>query len=308
MPQTILITGGTGSIGRRLVQLLQEKGYSVSLLSRSNKPVPGVQVYQWDVKTGQIDAQAVANADAIIHLAGAGIADERWSDSRKREILESRTQSTALLAQALRTTPNQVRVFVSSSAIGYYGGDSGDRPVTETSPAGTDFLAQVSRAWERSVEEIAAIKTNDIPIRIVKIRTGVVLTMAGGALPKLAQPIKLGAGAPIGSGQQYISWIHVDDICRLYIQAIETQSWHGAYNGVAPDPVTNEELTRKIASVLNRPLILPKIPAFVIKLAFGELAVTVLGSSLVLNKRIAHETTFQYKFPKLRDALEDLLA
>ena len=308
MPQTILITGGTGTIGRRLIQLLYEKGYSISLLSRSNKPVPGVQVYQWDVKTGQIDAQAVANADAIIHLAGAGIADERWSDSRKREILESRTQSTALLAQALRTTPNQVRVFVSSSAIGYYGGDSGDRPVTETSPAGTDFLAQVSRAWERSVEEIATIKTNDIPIRIVKIRTGVVLTMAGGALPKLAQPIKLGAGAPIGSGQQYISWIHVDDICRLYIQAVETQSWHGAYNGVAPDPVTNEELTREIASVLNRPLILPKVPAFVIKLAFGELAVTVLGSSLVLNKRITHETTFQYKFPKLRDALEDLLA
>ena len=308
MPQTILITGGTGTIGRRLIQLLYEKGYSISLLSRSNKPVPGVQVYQWDVKTGQIDAQAVANADAIIHLAGAGIADERWSDSRKREILESRTQSTALLAQALRTTPNQVRVFVSSSAIGYYGGDSGDRPVTETSPAGTDFLAQVSRAWERSVEEITTIKTNDIPIRIVKIRTGVVLTMAGGALPKLAQPIKLGAGAPIASGQQYISWIHVDDICRLYIQALETQSWHGAYNGVAPDPVTNEELTREIASVLNRPLILPKVPAFVIKLAFGELAVTVLGSSLVLNKRITHETTFQYKFPKLRDALEDLLA
>ncbi len=308
MSQTILITGGTGSIGRRLVQLLQKKGYSVSLLSRSNKPVPGVQVYQWDVKTGQIDTQAIAGADAIIHLAGAGIADERWSDARKREILESRTQSTALLAQTLQKIPNRVRTFVSSSAIGYYGGDTGDRPVTESSQAGTDFLAHVTRAWERSVEEIAVIKTNGIPIRTVRIRTGVVLTMAGGALPKLAQPIRLGAGAPIGTGQQYISWIHVDDLCQMYIQALETESWHGAYNGVAPGPVTNEELTRQIADVLNRPLLLPKIPSFAIKLAFGELAVTVLGSSLVLNKRIAHETTFRYKFPKLREALEDLLS
>lgn len=307
MSQTILITGGTGSIGRRLVQLLQKKGYSVSLLSRSNKPVPGVQVYQWDVKTNQIDTQAIAGADAIIHLAGAGIADERWSDARKREILESRTQSTALLAQALQKIPNRVRTFVSSSAIGYYGGDTGDRPVTESSPAGTDFLAQVTRAWERSVDDIAVIKTNGIPIRTVRIRTGVVLTMAGGALPKLAQPIRLGAGAPIGTGQQYISWIHVDDLCQMYIQALETESWHGAYNGVAPGPVTNEELTRQIAAVLSRPLILPKIPAFAIKLAFGELAVTVLGSSLVLNKRIANETTFRYQFPKLREALEDLL-
>ncbi len=305
---TILITGGTGSIGRRLTQLLQQKGHTVAWLSRSEQSVPNVQVYHWDVRKSQIDARAVADADAIIHLAGAGIADERWSDARKREILESRTQSTALLAQALRNTPNRVRVFVSSSAIGYYGGDTGDRPMTETSPAGSDFLAQVTRAWERSVEEIDTIKTTEgQPIRTVRIRTGVVLTMAGGALPKLVQPIRLGAGAAIGSGQQYISWIHVDDICQLFIQAVETESWKGAYNGVAPDPVTNEALTREIASVLKRPLILPKVPAFAIKLAFGELAVTVLGSSLVLNKRIAHETTFAYKFPKLRDALEDLL-
>ncbi|TAE31443.1 MAG: TIGR01777 family protein [Cytophagales bacterium] len=307
MPQTVLITGATGSIGRRLAQLLIEKGYAVSILSSSGKSLPGAKAYQWNIETGQIDPQAVATADAVIHLAGAGIADGRWSDTRKREILESRTQSTALLAKTLRETPNRVRVFVSSSAIGYYGGDTGDRPMTETSPAGSDFLAQVTRAWERSVEAIAALKKDGVPVRTVRIRTGVVLTMAGGALPKLVQPIKLGAGAPIGSGQQYISWIHVDDVCRMFIQAVETESWHGAYNGVAPDPVTNEGLTREIAHVLNRPLLLPKIPAFAIKLAFGELAVTVLGSSLVLNKRIAHETTFGYRFPKIREALEDLL-
>lgn len=304
---TILITGGTGTIGRRLTQLLQEKGYSVSLLTSSGKSLPGVTSYAWNVKTGQIDAQAIATADAVVHLAGAGIADERWTDARKREILESRTESTALLVKTLRETPNRVRTFVSSSAIGYYGGDTGDRLMTESSPAGSDFLAQVTRAWERSVEEISKIRIDGVAIRTVRIRTGVVLTMAGGALPKLVQPIKLGAGAPIGSGQQYMSWIHVDDLCRIFIQALETESWQGAYNSVAPNPVTNEDLTRQIAQVLNRPLILPKIPAFAIKLAFGELAVTVLGSSLVLNKRIDNETTFQYKFPKLKEALEDLL-
>jgi uncharacterized protein (TIGR01777 family) len=195
-----------------------------------------------------------------------------------------------------------VKSFVSSSAVGYYGGDTGDRPLRENSPAGTDFLAQVTRAWERSVDAVSALG-----IRTVKIRTGVVLTMAGGALPKLVQPIKLGVGAPIASGEQYISWIHLDDICNLFIEAIKNEQWTGVYNGVAPQPVTNAELTRMIAKVLNKPQLLPNIPAFVIKLMFGELAVTVLGGNNVLNRRVADETSFHYQFPDLRKALEDLL-
>lgn len=302
MTQTVLITGGTGTIGRRLTQLLQQQGYQVSWLSRSTKPVPGLTVYQWDVNRGHIDPQAIRTADYIIHLAGAGIADERWTDERKAEILNSRTRSTDLLAQALASSMHSVKAFVGGSAIGYYGGDTGDRPLTETSAGGSDFLAQVVRAWERAEDQVAVLG-----IRTVKIRTGVVLTMAGGALPKLAQPVRLGAGAPIGSGQQYISWIHLDDLCRVFIQAMTDPSWQGVYNAVAPTPVTNETLTRAIARVLKRPMLLPNIPNFVIKLMFGELAITVTGGNYVLNKRIADETTFQYQFGDLQRALEDLL-
>ncbi|GAB3507557.1 TIGR01777 family oxidoreductase [Spirosoma knui] len=302
MNQTVLITGGTGTIGRRLTQILLQQGYQVSYLSRSAHAAPQVKTYQWDIKRGHIDPQAIATADHIIHLAGAGVADERWTDARKEEILSSRTQSTDLLAQALSKNTHKVKSFLASSAIGYYGGDTGDRPLTETSQGGSDFLAQVTRAWERAEDQVAALG-----IRTVKFRTGVVLTMEGGALPKLAQPIRLGAGAPIGSGQQYISWIHLDDLCQLYIQALTDTSWQGTYNAVAPTPVTNETLTRAIAQVLHRPIILPSIPAFAIKLAFGELAITVIGGNYVLNKRIAEETSFRYQYADLTKALENLL-
>ncbi|CCG98277.1 protein of unknown function DUF1731 [Fibrella aestuarina BUZ 2] len=300
---TVLITGGTGTIGRRLTQLLLQQGCTVTHLSRSPKASSdGVQTYQWNVDTSELDPRAIETADHIVHLAGAGVADGRWTDARKKEILESRTQSTALLAEALRSTNHHVKSFISSSAIGYYGSDTGDRPLRENSPAGSDFLAQVTRAWERSVDPIA-----DLGIRTVRIRTGVVLAKEGGALPKLAQPIRLGVGAPIGSGDQYISWIHLDDICQLYIEAIRNEQWNGVYNGVAPGPVTNADLTSRIADVLEKPQILPNIPAFAIKLLFGEMAITVLGGSYVLNKRVADETDFHYKFPDLRKALEDLL-
>lgn len=302
MPQTVLLTGGTGTIGHYLTQLLLKQGFQVSLLSRTAQTISNVKTYIWDVKKGQLDAQAIATADHIIHLAGAGIADERWSDDRKREIIDSRTKSADLIAQTLKTTQHQVKSFISSSAIGYYGGDTKDRPMVESSPAGSDFLAQVTRQWERSADQIA-----ELGIRTVKIRTGVVLAMEGGALPKLVQPLKLGVGAPIGTGQQYISWIHIHDICRIYLNAMTDERWQGAYNGVAPGPVTNETLTRAIAEVIHRPILLPRIPAFTIKLLFGELAVTVLGSSMVLNKRIKDETSFSYDFPNLKKALVNLL-
>ena len=302
MPQTVLITGGTGTIGRRLTELLQQQDYQVTYLSRGSKPVPGVRVYEWDIDAGKIDPQAILTADHIVHLAGAGIADERWTDARKAVILNSRTQSTELLANTLATQPHHVKSFIGSSAIGYYGGDTGDRPLTEASAGGSDFLAQVTRAWERSEDLVAALG-----IRTVKLRTGVVLTMEGGALPKLAQPVRLGAGAPIGSGQQYISWIHIDDLCRMYVESIQNQTWAGVYNGVAPTPATNEDLTRAIAHELNRPMLLPNIPNFVIKLMYGELAITVTGGNYVLNKRIAEETNFSYRFGELDRALRDLL-
>ncbi|KAA9353687.1 TIGR01777 family oxidoreductase [Larkinella humicola] len=304
MAKTILITGGTGTIGRRLTQLLLQQGFQVSLLSRSaeKKAIPNVTVYQWDIEKGHIDPQAILTADHIIHLAGTGIADERWTDQRKRQIIESRTKSTQLLANALRSGKHHVQSFVSSSAIGYYGGDTGDRPLTEISEGGSDFLAQVVRAWERSVDEVAALG-----IRTVKLRTGIVLTMEGGALPKLVQPIRLGAGAPLGSGHQYMSWIHMDDLCRMYCQAATDERWRGIYNAVAAKPVTNENFTRQIIDLLKKPHLLPRVPAFAIRLLFGEMAIVVLGGNYVLNKRVREETTFEYLFPDLLPALRDLL-
>lgn len=303
MAETVLITGGTGTIGRRLTQLLRQQGYQISLLSRDHKSIEGVTVHQWNIAKGHIDPKAIQTADYIIHLAGAGVADERWTDARKDEILNSRTQSTELLAQALAKNTHKVKAFIGASAIGFYGGDTADRPLTETSQGGSDFLAQVVRAWERSEDSVAALG-----IRTVKLRIGVVLSAEGGALPKLAQPVRLGAGAPIGSGQQYISWIHLDDLCRMFIQALTDESWQGVYNAVAPTPVTNESLTRAIASVLHRPMILPNIPGFAIKLMFGEMAVTVIGGNYVLNKRIADETTFRYQYADLTNALSNLLS
>ena len=302
MQQTVLITGGTGSIGRRLTQLLLQQGFQVSLLSRSNKSIANATVYQWDVKRGHLDPKAITTADYIIHLAGESIADGRWTNERKAEILTSRTQSTELLAQALTKNKHSVKAFIGASAIGYYGGDTSDRPLTEKSEGGSDFMAQVVRAWERSEDQIAALD-----IRTVKLRIGVVLMADGGALPKLAQPVRLGAGAPIASGQQYISWIHLDDLCRMIIHSLTDESWRGVYNAVAPTPITNETLTRAIAQVLHRPMLLPNIPAFAIKLLYGEMAIVVTGGNYVLNKRIVEETTFRYQYADLTKALEHLL-
>src|SRR5690606_16007978 len=201
-----------------------------------------------------------------------------------------------------RSGNHKVQSFVSSSAIGYYGGDTGERPLTETSEGGRDFLSQVVRAWERSVDDIAKLG-----IRTIKLHTGLVLTMAGGAMPNLVQPIRLGAGAPLGSGHQYMSWIHIDDLCRMYIQASIDESWQGIYNAVAAQPVTNEMFTRQIINLLNKPHFLPRVPAFAIRLLFGEMAIVVLGGNYVLNKRIREETTFQYVFPDLLPALKNLL-
>ncbi|MGV3557673.1 TIGR01777 family oxidoreductase [Larkinella arboricola] len=304
MAKTVLITGGTGVIGRRLTELLLQQGFQVSLLSRSavKKNLPGVTVYQWNVEKGHIDPQAILTAQHIIHLAGAGIAEQRWTDGRKRLIIESRTQSTQLLANALRSTRHNVESFVAASAIGYYGGDTGDRPLTETSDGGTDFMARVVRAWERSVDDVASLG-----IRTVRLRIGIVLSMQGGALPKLVQPARFGLGAPLGSGQQYISWIHIDDLCRMFIQALLDEEWQGIYNAVAPEPVTNSIFVRLINEQLRKPSFLPNIPAFAIRLLFGEMAIVVLGGNYVLNRRIEEESRFQYRFANISDALTNLL-
>lgn len=301
---TVLITGGTGLIGTRLTALLQERGYAVSYLTRGtdSKLPPGVKAYRWNITEGTLDEQALREADHLIHLAGAGIADSRWTDERKREIIESRTKSTSLLARTLRTIPHRIQSFVSASAIGYYGADTGTEWLSEQYTPGLDFMAQVVVAWEEAADAIAALG-----IRTTKMRTGIVLSTEGGALEKMLIPIRLGAGSPLGSGKQYQSWIHIDDAARLYLEAMENLTWSGAYNTVAPHPVTNEELARTAAEVLGKPFWAPNVPAWSLKLLYGEMAVVVLGGSYILNQRIRLETDFRYEFSQLRPALVDLL-
>ena len=301
MAKNILITGGTGLIGSRLTELLLQGGYQVSLLSRKKENIQNVTVYQWNIRQKTIDSEAIEKADCIIHLAGAGVADERWTDSRKREILDSRTESVKLLCESLKKTAHRPQSFISASAIGIYGADRGDELLSEESSYGNDFLATVTKAWENSVQPIA-----DLGIRTVKLRIGIVLSEKGGALAKLAAPIRLGAGTALGSGRQWMSWIHIDDLCRMFMYALENESLAGAYNAVGPHPDTNTDLTRAAADALDRPLILPNAPAFALKLLFGEMAVVVLGGAKVSNRKMA-QTGFEYRFNDLPAAMADLL-
>jgi uncharacterized protein (TIGR01777 family) len=301
MSQKVLITGGTGLVGKRLTEFLLNEGYQVSYLSRNKEPIDRVKVYVWDVENGHMESGAIEEADYIIHLAGAGVADKRWNKSRKQEILESRTKSADLLFKKLQQSTHHVKAVLAASAIGYYGYDTGEELITEESPAGDDFLADVCQQWEFSVGQI-----RQIGIRTVSFRIGIVLSPHGGALAKLMQTINVGAGAPLGTGKQYFSWIHIDDVCRAFIHAMHNNQIEGVYNLTAPNPVTNEELTKESAAVLNKPLLLPNVPAFALKLGMGEMANAVLGGSKVSSKKLL-ATGLSFQFPELRPALEDLL-
>jgi hypothetical protein len=300
MPENVLITGGTGLIGQYLANLLRQQGYTVSLLSREKRPQPQAKVYQWDARQ-RLDPEALAGADHIVHLAGAGVADERWTPARKRLILESRTLSTRLLAQQLAQVPHRVRTFVGASAVGLYGLDTGDRWVDESSPAGSDFLAQVVRDWEAETDQVATLG-----IRTVKVRIGIVLSPRGGALEKMAQPIRLFTGAPLGSGRQWMSWIHLADLGRLLLAAIQNPAMQGAYNGVGPHPATNEAMTRAIAAQLHRPVLPVNVPQFALELLLGQMAAIVTGGNRVSAQKVL-QTGFAFQFPDLAGALGDLL-
>ncbi|MCF2446078.1 TIGR01777 family oxidoreductase [Dyadobacter sp. CY345] len=302
MAQKVLITGGTGLIGKRLTALLLQKGYEIAFLTRKKVNIPSVKVYEWDVKKNYIEAGALENTDYLIHLAGAGVADERWTEERKQEIFSSRIDSIELIARKFKELNIRPKSFVSASGSSYYGEDTGDIQHTEHSPPGKDFLSEVTIEWEKAADQIAALG-----VRTVKLRTGIVLSNDGGAVPKMAQPAKLGFGAPLGSGKQWLSWIHIDDICALYIQCMENDFWTGAYNAVATPPATNEYFTQLICKALDKPQWLPNVPAFALRLTFGEMANVVLGSNYVINQRIQDETDFQYQFPDLLDALKDVL-
>jgi uncharacterized protein (TIGR01777 family) len=293
----IIITGASGLIGTRLTELLTQHRQEVSHLGRRKK-AGKIPSFVWDVNKWTIDEQALKDVDAVIHLAGAGVADKRWSAKRKQEILESRIKSTALLACYLDRYPN-VKTVVSASAIGYYGFGH-ETEFTEESKPGDNFLAQVVKAWEAEVDKIR-------DRRVVKLRIGIVLSEKGGALKKMTTPIRWCIGAPLGTGRQYMSWIHLDDLCRMFIKAIEDPAMNGAYNATGPYATTNYDLTRAIATTIRKPLLLPAVPAVVLRILVGEIAEIVLNGSIVSSKKI-QQAGFTFQFPMLEEALRDLLS
>lgn len=296
MRKSVLIAGGSGMVGNRLTRLLLERDYCVSWLSRSRQHKSSFPVYHWDPGQGTMEGSAIEQADYVINLSGANL-NSRWTASRKKLILESRVKSTDLLFKALKERPNKVQTYLSASGISYYG-DTGEEWMTEEFPAADNFLGTVCRLWEDS-----ACQMESLGIRTVRIRTGMVLSASGGALPVLARPVKAGFGAALGSGKQWVSWIHLDDLCRLYIHAIEKPDINGAYNGVAPEPVRHQELIRSIAHTLRKPLWLPNVPAFALRAALGEMSSVVLDSTRVSARRTL-ASSFRFQLPELLPALE----
>lgn len=289
MSKTILITGGSGLIGRHLQEKLAEKGYVIRTLTtqRINSNVD--DQFYWNPETGEINRKAFESVDYIIHLAGASIGTHRWTDQRKQLILDSRIKSTELLFYKIRQYNIPLKAFITASATGYYGSVTSTEIFDEASPVAHDFLGNVCREWEMAADLFSEAK-----IRTVKIRTGVVLSNNAPALKKMLMPIKLGIGSPLGNGKQYMPWIHIDDLCNIYLRAIEDESFSGAYNAVAPQHITNREMMKKLAKAYHKPFWFPPVPAFLLRILLGEMAVIILKGSRVEPKRLI-EAGFQFQ-------------
>jgi len=297
MSKKVLITGGTGLVGQRLIPMLQSAGYEVAILSRNPKSGGSVKSYAWDIDKEYIDPLAIENTSVIIHLAGAGVAEKRWTAERKDLIYNSRVKSSLLLFNYLKDKPNQVDTFIGASAIGLYGADTGSAIINESGIVGTDFLAHVVDAWEAATKKIESLG-----IRLFMPRIGIVLSNKGGALRELLKPP---VAAPLGNGKQYMSWIHIEDLCQMIVFGIENKDLKGAFNAVGPKPKTNREFTKIAAKIMGKPFLPIPVPKLALKLMLGEMAQIVLGGSRISAEQIMQEG-FQFKFPKLEEALKDL--
>jgi uncharacterized protein (TIGR01777 family) len=292
----ITITGATGLIGGKVVAALQERGDEVTILSRDpGKVGGGIEAHAWDSMTGAAPAQALEGRDAIIHLAGEKV-DRRWSDDAKRRIHDSREKGTRHLVDGLRATTQRPGTLVSASAVGYYG-PHGDEPVPEDTPPGEDFLARVCVAWESEAE-----KAGELGVRVVRVRTGVVLDKDGGALSKMLPFFKLGVGGPVAGGRQRMPWIHADDVVGAYLFALDHDDVSGPINLSAPEPVTNKEFSKALGKALHRPAFAP-VPAAAIKTLYGEMAQIVVTGVRMVPARL-QELGYEFRHPELREALE----
>lgn len=294
-------------IGKRLAQMLVEKNYMVIILTRNineHRSVNGISYAGWDVKKGVIDKSAIEKADYIVHLAGANVADGRWTDKRKQEIVTSRTQSSALLVKALQENNNKIKVVISASATGWYGEDTATtlkNGFREDAPAAGDFLGETCRLWEESIEPVSALGK-----RLVKLRTGIVLSNDGGAWIEFKKPLKVGFATVMASGRQMVPWVHIEDICRMYIYAIENNNMQGAYNAVAPNTVSNKALILQMAKKLNPHFYIPiHVPAFALKLALGEMSIEILKSVTASAGKITG-AGFKFLYPGIDETVHSL--
>lgn len=302
MKKNVLISGGTGFVGKHLTALLIKRGYSVSILTRKVQAnQKDIFYYKWDVAQQTIDEKAVEKADFIIHLAGENIAEKRWTAKRKAAIIESREQSTVLLYSAIKKQNKKLEAFVSASAVGIYGAVNGPEICTEEMTPANDFLGYTCQKWEDSLDFI-----ENRHIRTVKIRTGLVLGKGDGFLSKLAPLFKYRLGSVIGSGKQYMPWIHIDDLCEMYVLALENDEMQGAYNAAVQDDTTNAVFSKTLACVYGYSIWLPAVPEFLIKLAMGEMSKIVLTGRRVSSKKI-EAAGFRFQFKNLEGALRNCL-
>lgn len=302
MKKNVLITGGTGFIGKLLTNLLIQNDFAVSIFSRiSNPNTAAISYYKWDIESRYIDEEAVLKADYIIHLAGEGIADQRWTKQRKEAIVESREKSIELIYEVLKKHNKKLEAFVSASGVGIYGAVDGPEICTETDTAVNDFLGTTCQKWEAAADTIASLG-----IRTVKIRTGLVLGKGEGFLKKLTPIFKMKLGSVLGSGEQYMPWIHIEDLCAIYIQSIQNPKMVGAYNAAINDNTNNELFSKTLAKVYGYSIWLPKVPAFLIQIVLGEMALILLKGRRVSSDKI-EKTGFHFQFNTLELALKDCL-
>jgi uncharacterized protein len=295
----ILIAGGSGLIGNMLTNHFSSHGYAVNILSRQDERRQNY--FFWNPEREIMDDAALHGVTTVINLGGVSLADGRWTEKRKQEIINSRIQSTDFLFHKLKAAKHSVETFISASAVGYYG-NLGKEWAYESSSAGTDFLATCCRCWEEAAQKVSSLN-----VRTVIFRIGVVLTKEGGALPLLALPVKYFVGAPLGSGKQYISWIHYADLCNIFLRAAQDKTIHGIYNAVAPEPSTNSDFSKTLSAVLHRPFFLPAVPASLLKLMLGEKSITVTGGQRGSSKKI-QDAGFVFQFPNLKEALKEIYA
>lgn len=302
MSKNVLLTGGTGFIGKHLTDVLIENGFTVSILSRSQrKNTPSITYYKWNLKVNYIEEEAILNADYIIHLAGEGIVEKRWTKKREKAILESRTKPIELIFSILKENNKTLDAFVSASAVGIYGAFTTQEICTENTPPANDFLGTTCQIWENTTDQITTLG-----IRTVKIRTGIVLGKDEGFLKKITPSFKAGFGAILGSGKQYIPWIHVEDLAQIYLKAIVDTEMQGAYNATITDNTTNATLSRILAHLYGYSIWLPNISPFLIRLALGEMSIAVLEGQRVSSEKIQNKG-FEFQYTDIEATLSSSL-